>query len=102
MINIKATKETLDLSSHRGIITFNLNLLLKQPTEGFFKVIYSEFFPIGIQTYSDVNFYDKARMYGYSKHFRKIMEGEKIPEYELVLSIENDELKFSKMVELYS
>jgi hypothetical protein len=87
------------LRKNRGMVVFNREFLTDNPTEDFFKVVFSNFFPVAIQDDHVFGEYSRIKMYGYSQHFREIEEGEAAPEYEIFVMRDGDRLKFDKMVE---
>ncbi len=76
------------LHAHRGkvkVSRFFLNQLDPGTVEAFFSV----FFPIHIDQESPMEYY--VTYTGYSKFFRKLGEGETVPAYEMVFSIDPDQ-----------
>lgn len=84
----ESQKQLTDLSKKRGFIVIDRDTLNKQPTEEFLKLIFSVFFPVAMENYHVYNMYDGLKMYGFSKHFRDVNEGEIIPEYEMILTFD--------------
>ena len=87
------------LRNNRGAVVFSREFLTEHPTEEFLKAIFSNFFPVAAENHHKNYMYDKIKMFGYSKHFREISEGEVIPEYEIIIIQDDDGIRFDKMVE---
>lgn len=101
-ISFMESATTNDLSRNRGHIYFDREFLTCNPTEDYLLAIFSNFFPIMAETNHERMFFDKIKMSGYSKHFRKLEEGESIPEYEIVIMQDDNGCHFDRMVEVNS
>lgn len=84
----ESQKQLTNLSSRRGFIVIDRDTLNREPTEEFLKLIFSVFFPVAMENYHDYGMYDGIKMFGFSKHFREIVEGEVTPEYRMLLTFD--------------
>ena len=88
----------------RGVIIFTDKYLFENINENVLHAIFSNFFPLAMQGDHSTGIGSKRKMYGFSKHFREIDEGEIAPEYEMVLKSTLSDgvegVEFVKMVEV--
>ena len=89
-----------NLRKHRGMIIFSREFLTQNASEETLKEIFSNFFPMAMESDHSFSMYEKIRMYGYSPHFREIEETERCPEYEMRMTFDSQGGKFEKMIEI--
>ena len=75
-----------DLLKRKGIVKIN-DAVFNTLQPKMLKMIFSEFYPINI----DFEGFNDKVYYGVSNHFDKIIEGEAIPEYVIVINAYNVE-----------
>ncbi|MES3018212.1 MAG: hypothetical protein V4721_10555 [Bacteroidota bacterium] len=80
-----------DLKNRKGKIKLNRYLIREDPNEKQLKALFSNFFPVNIET---TPWDDIMIIHGYSPLFRKINEEEMYPEYIAYLK-SNDDLSIS-------
>ena len=90
-----------NLLKKRGTIIFNKHFLLDDDGE-LLKIIYSNFYPLAIESKHSYNLYDDLKMTGFSEHFRELDEGDIIPTYNMVVFRDENGTIFKEMVEVKS
>ncbi|WP_405329544.1 hypothetical protein [Leeuwenhoekiella sp. LLG6367-2.1] len=85
MISIKLNP----LEKRKGSITISQKFLFESG-EAALKQVFSNFFPIAVESSHKYNFYDSVKYLGFSPHFEIVENGCITPEYEMKLHTEND------------
>jgi hypothetical protein len=83
-----------NLSNRKGKLIISRHFIL-EADENVLREIFTNFFPIDIDRYHLINYWDSILYYGVSPHFDEIEEACVAPEYEIVLkSDKTDKVKF--------
>jgi hypothetical protein len=83
----------------RGIIVFTIDGINNMP-EDLMKEIYSNFFPVAIETPQIGGFHKSIVMFGYSPNFKEIEDSDSVPQYNIKLEKTETGMKFEKMIEV--
>lgn len=75
------------LTNRKGRLIISRQLILES-NQQVLKEIFSNFFPIDADRNHNHNFWDSILYYGISPHFNEVEEACVIPEYEIVLDID--------------
>ena len=77
------------LSKRKGKLIVSRELILESNGQ-ILKEIFSNFFPIDADRHHNLNYWDSISYFGISPHFEEVEEACIVPEYEIVLDIDED------------
>lgn len=88
-----------NLEKRKGFIIFDREFLTKNPCEGYLKEVFNNFFPVATKIVHEFSLYEKIKMFGFSRHFREVKEGEAIPQYDIYITANEGNYYFHQIIE---